>query len=1305
MATIYSNRNDNTGSHTTVNPNTGTTWVGGAVPAAADQVYIVGRRTTINFSAGYNKWTGTITITVASTTNFAASGFFYTQTSQGDILKVNYTGTTSTTFTGCTLDESDPFYKWNREGSTTVGTIFNGAYVHNPAYVVTINSGETFECNELIIQEGGWLLINGGTLKVNQGIIVRDGRLVGRGTGTILISRPAGTTLSGSIIGYLTAENYYMSVIDIDGGENRVYSTIESAATIGSTYISTVGFTNGTFVEGDEIAVYVEDDYKRRNVGYNGYRDISANFIDMDEGFDVAGVNGDTIYLARRNGARGLIKSVTTVDANTKAVEVDPHHVYFNAGDTVVIENQTYTVNSVEDSEYLAYDYDFTNPATSLSDFWVNDSTHIYSNGWNIESGVGLRTGTDSYRELVHKYLWAREVIVEAEMSPLSAYYTGTRGTGKYSILTTYDPAFRWGHKGDDATKTDYFQINDGSDYIHFYQRNVTQYPNNRLSRNTNLRDQTRTACTYRVVNRKGKSFAYVNGTELTTEIRRDGAYRGLVGIQASNQYFRCKSLKLKIPTQKLYVTTTNSITVGKTVYNSGTEHHHPAGSKVVKISSINTGTGNHQDFAFAYNGQRGNGNWPLIIQVNGANATNASLPLIHNHDANVDYNYDLGNTTSARSLTIDLQTQKQFTHVSFLPRVVDYATYYGYNGVAIYGSNDLTNWTTLYGPTNDTKKWYYVSYNKMAYYPTGTVSYRYVKFETKGAQVSPYQNRYVNLGVHDFSTGYTISVNNASDFNIGDKITILSDSGYSIASREMEAYAALVTYSDSDPEQLWHGGWMMECTITDKSTNTLSLDRPVFWGYIEDQDSVTVIKTNRNFLIKGEILSGATNVSWRWPNITLNAGSNATKKYLFKNVRFEKVGSYRYASSSSFNRGITNYSYDYWNAVLFDGVSYPMGPDGTTWVGLGSQYGHMIVRNSFIAGMYTGIWSYYASSYTGNAAFNNKILGIVNGIYAEAPRAFAANYNEIALCDLGIYSGVMRFDRFCIPYWREVKRNFVKGTSNRGYSLYDEGVSPGRLNKIKLHSNKARGMDDYSIIARTYTGNPWVEMNSMADHTGSRLSRYRNEGHVSSGDVSSALSYLNPQLNIGRFEYDLVFADNHIIERNPLYVNFNRIYSLIGDSLVPFIGLEAEVLESGIPFEVYVQFDYRYPMEARMQDDGTNDGRIRVYSIQNSTIKEDEWGEVPSTMTDGWYTYSKTFTLFSQEECHFAIYVTRSATNNYIDIKNGFAYVKTDQPDKLRVIRNSFNLNRIWDQYSEIRDIKALTGSTGTTKFTKVKF
>ena len=1299
MATIYSNRNDGVGSHTTVDPNVTTTWAGGVVPADADTVYVVGRRTQINQGA-FAKWTGTRTITVDATANFASSGFFYVNTDGGEIVKVNYTGTTSTTFTGCSVDETDSFYKWNSGQS-----IPDNAYVHNPAYIIEVSAGQTFECDILIIQEGGWFFVNGGTLKVNNYIAVRDGRIVGRGNGTIIISRPAGTT-AASTIGDFVGENYPISVIDIDGGEVRTHAATSTEITKGAVSVNVTGVTNGAFAVGDEIAIYGVDDYRRRNVGYTGYRDASASFRDMDEGFDVCGVNGNTLYLAMRNGAVGTVKAVETVSTQ-KVVEVAPDSVYFNAGDKVVINNVGYTIDKVEDSEFLLYDYDFTNPATSLSDFWVDDPTHIYSGQWSIESGIGLKNTSTSYRELIHKYLWTREVIIEAEMSPLSGYSTGTRGTAAFGLCAAYDPSFRGGHRGYDSFKSDYLSIDDVNQDFTYYIRSMSNYNNNRQDRVTAVLNATRTAASYKVVSRRAKTVVYFNGEEFTEEFRRDGHYQGLVGLYSNgNTNFRCRRLTIKAATQKLYITTADSIAVDSKVYQSGADHHHPIGSKVVKLASINTGNGSHADLAFAFRGQRGNGEWPQIIQVNGTNATNTSLPYVHNHDTNVDYYYNLGETSSAVSMTIDLGSQKTFTHVSFIPRLNETSGYYGYNGVAVYGSNDLSSWTTLYGPTNDTKKWYGGggSYNRMAFYPTGTASYRYVKFETGGDQGGALRNRYTNIGVHDFSEGYTIDLNNASDFNIGDKITVMTDGGYSWGSREVEAYQARIN-ANTDPESYFHGGWLMECTITDKVGNKIYLDKPVFWGYIEGADSAKLVKTNRNFMVTGVI--GTNNVfndSWRWPNITLNGGASLGRKYLFKNVLLRYIGSYRYFGSTSYNRGFRNYSYDYWNATLVDGAVHNMGPDGTTWVGIGNNAGHAIFRNSVVMGMYTGYWNYYATSHTGPAYFNNKILGTVLGFYSDGAKAFAFNYNEIAMCDSGLSHYTLRVDRQAIPFPQEIRFNSIKGSANAGIRLNSESVGPRRVPRIWIEQNKIRGMDDCSILGQTFDGFAYIGSNFMSEHTGSRISRYRNEGHMNEGDTSSDLSMCHYQQNFGRFGYDLIHGVYYWYERDYKRPGVIRIYNPNGDDYLWALGIELDVLDD-IPFQVQVRFDYRVPLMANLQDDGLDDGRLRIYNLQHGTIKSTQYGLVPNVSGTGWNTFSYTFNNFAAENGKAGVFLTRDAQNGYMDIRNASAVVLTDHPSKIRVIGNTFNLDRVFDQYQEYKDIALLTAPTRTINIRKVKF
>jgi len=1302
MATIYSNRNDGVGYEVNANPNATSTWAGGVVPNAADQVYVVGRRTTWN-SGNVYKWTGTRTCTVASTTGFATNGYFYTVTTDGQILKINYTGITSTTFTNCIVDDTfDLLYDNGWETTRNNGYIANGYYVLNPSLILEIKAGQNFTCNEMIIQEGGYVLVHqGGTLTVNQGLLVRDGWLLGRGEGNIVIQRPAGSLTT---IGYFTGENYYMSVIDIEGGENRVYATTTQNVNIGDVSIDIDTPQNGEFVWGDDVALYNHRERRFRNKEYVGYRDATANFgEDSDEGLDVVGVDGNSVFVALRNGARGDIKASS--NANGQAIlDVYMDNVYFNKGDIVVINNKKYIINKVEDSEFEIKNYDFTNPSQDLSDFWVNDTTnHLYSGGWSIDA-YGL-TNSGGYSELVNKYIWERDVIVEAELSPLNNWDTGTRGTQDFGLLTSYDPAYRKGHRGYDGFKTDYFRIDDAADAIDFMQRWVTTYQNNRLSRDTNLRTITRGPATYRVDCRKAMSTVYINGKQFSKEYYRNGNPKGLVGIyNDGNVSMHCRRLTISLPCQRVYITTTDAIAPNQRIWRSGIERVKTAGARLVKIASINTGEGNHTDLNFAYRGQYGNGQWPMLMGYNSNSNTWSSAPTIHNHDTNADYYLDLG-AGNGKYVVFDLSQNQTFTHISFQPRNADTSTgtFYGYKGVQIWGSNDGTTWTSLYGPVDDTKKWYYASYNRMAFYPVGTANYRYVKFGTNGSQASTNYNRYVGIGVHDFSDGYKLAVNNASDFNIGDQITVMSDSGYSWSSREYDGYFALISGGGADPETYLHGGWTLKCTVINKDQNTLFLDRPIYWGYIEGRDSVTVVKVNKPFSVRGSINIGSTAQNdWRWPDITLNSGSNVGRKYYFGGVHFQYVGSYRYSGSTSYNRGFRNYSYDYWNAAIISGCTYEFGPDGTTWVGVGNYGGHAVFRNNLVMGMYTGFWQQSASSYTGAAYWNNKILGTIYGYYSDGSKAFDFSYNEIATCDTGMYFGTMRVNRMVVPRFAAVKRNVVKGTANTGFRLYPDQPASVSYSYIDMESNRVRATDDYSSQG-WFVSSPMKDFDALAEHTGSRMSRYRNEGHFQNGDTATDLQTQMLFKNYGRYGIDIASSLYHVLARDYNVPNVVTLYDSNSDANFAKLGIEIDCLEA-VAFSIEVKFDYLYEWKARLADDGTDDGRLRLLQLQRGTQVGIQYGAVPSTLTDNWATFNSTFT-FPVDRGPAAIYLCRSAIGSAVHFTNSYAIIRCDEPEKLIVRINTFNHDRIWNPYREnVGDIRPLTGAR-TIKATRVKF
>lgn len=152
-------------------------------------------------------------------------------------------------------------------------------------------------------------------------------------------------------------------------------------------------------------------------------------------------------------------------------------------------------------------------------------------------------------------------------------------------------------------------------------------------------------------------------------------------------------------------------------------------------------------------------------------------------------------------------------------------------------------------------------------------------------------------------------------------------------------------------------------------------------------------------------------------------------------------------------------------------------------------------------------------------------------------------------------------------------------------------------------------------------------------------------------------------------------------------------------------LGVEIEAREN-VEFQVHVKFDYYYSRLSRIQDDGNVDGRLNCYSLQHGTRLQTIYGEVPaSTTVDGWNTFEGTFNTFASEEGIAAVYLSRDAQNSYIKIRNSSARVLTNSPTSLRVIGNTFNLQRIWDQYQEIKDMSPLTSANSrTVKLLNVK-
>ena len=1290
--------------------NTTTTWQGGVIPGAADDVTISGYRTTINQSA-ISKWliASPITITVASTANFpTSSSYFWTGTDRGEPVRINYTGVSGNSFTGCTIDTSDPNYPWDLGGS-----IANGQYVLSPAPIIKMVNTESWTINSLTIQNGGFFQMDPGTtLRANAFITIRDGWFVGRAstasTSTVIVARPEAQGL-----GYFQTENFPMSILDIDGSETRTWGTLTNSIAIGGV-TATVSISTGSFAIGDEVAVYDPRVTANRRRNFSVFRDVVNNYAGMDEGFDVCGVSGSNVYLSRRNGARGTIKNVTnfgsqqilTVDKNDHQGQLS-----FKAGDTIVVNNNVYVINSVAKSEYPLASYNFQTGST-LADFLTD---YAYETGWAIDQyGAYFTSSSSTHGALAQKFLWRREMIVECEVSPLNQYSTGTRATQGFGLLMSYDPSTRQGARGwYDQAKMGFWKIDDGADRIYFSEHMTGEYDDfHQLSLDTSadtpaivggLRNQLRGPNLLRVETRDHQMKFSVNGEQIGERFSMNALPGGLWGYHSisNNTNARIKSLTYKAPTQDLYITAAAAFNSGDIVYEAGAELAHAAGRTIVKIASKITGVGTHDDFAFAYRASYNpDGAYPLCVNVNGS--ANAGGGWITNHDMIRDYWLDVGTSASPLYVTLDLGQQRTFTHVSFQPRIDEMGTDPGMVAVQIYGSNDNSTFTSIYGPTTDTKK--YVGggtggwYNQMGHYAVGTQTYRYVRFSTTGhdGTANTTINRYLNIGVHNFTAGFTIVVNNASDFRVGDVISVMCHSQETGNVEDLHQYNTVKAGGNADTKY-WTP--FTHRTITNKVGNTLFLDAPINWGFIEGGE--TVVKVNKQFVMRG-FYSKDGGTLWQKPYFVTNSGTNTPRIHWLKNVYWVDVGSSRLGGNNWF-RGVNFWSQDYNNNNIVDGCSLEgynnSGANGFTTTNAGTTW-----RNNYIANVHE-FRPYYLNSYQGVAIFNNKIHQIAN-LRAESQINSPFNYNEA--CGMNSFLGYQALvvDAYTTgAMQREWRRNVMHGWREiSGY--YDNNINGGGvicpIFVIEYNRYYATNYMIYQIRNPHDLDFP-VGSDVACRHPGQRVTQYRNVGWTGWWSSNDWGQPYGGSKDLGRAGYDMTVAGLYHHTIRPEGADYLRIYANTADGQLPLASIRGYV-KVATPFQVYVEFEYRQPMRYnRTQNGNWDNGRFRVGALQNGVYVSGYPQYTPLPTSDAWQRYVNTVTTFVSTAGQFAVWIGRADDSSFIDVRNMRAYVITNTSTNVTVLLNNFDTSKYFDPSGDKRFIQP-AAPTASNRFKTIK-
>jgi hypothetical protein len=558
--------------------------------------------------------------------------------------------------------------------------------------------------------------------------------------------------------------------------------------------------------------------------------------------------------------------------------------------------------------------------------------------------------------------------------------------------------------------------------------------------------------------------------------------------------------------------------------------------------------------------------------------------------------------------------------------------------------------------------------------------------------------NRLIGLGVYNFaSNNYTIVVNNASDFANGDVITVLGHANY-ISNDDYHHYQAVK--AGQNPDTYFYTS-NTHSTIVNKVGNTLYLDRPINYGYVEGRESV--VKINRNFKMLGYYdVNGGT--KFQKPYFKVNQGQNYCQIRLMRNWQFYNVGSSR-ISGSSFNRGVDIANQDLWNPSVIEGISIN-GYNNNDANGLTFQNGSAICRNGYV-GNVRDFRPYYCNSRQGVATYNMKM----NSLYRFRPESMqnkVTNYNEVAGARHWDVTVVYDCDFWASPVPVEFRRNnlhgvyqipgFMPGSGSIGSDFSGQPIK----NEYNLLYSASQSIFNNGSASSSYAP---VGIDIHADHPGTRLNWQRNESYIgwfnTAADSSAPLYLLKDYMRAG-YDYSGVAYDAFIKKGGTDYV---RNYRRTDDSLSPRMQFTV-YNKSGVPFQIYIEFQYRMPFKLdRLGASAVNFSRLYLQVCQNGDWLSPAYNPLilPLPTDSGWVTYSTTITTFASiaGEAHVAL--GGRAMQQTIDFRNARAFVKTNFPGEIVTLGNTFDVNKYHNVTGDVKNIAPITTQANILKGIKL--
>jgi hypothetical protein len=995
---------------------------------------------------------------------------------------------------------------------------------------------------------------------------------------------------------------------------------------------------------------------------------------------------------------------MNSIDSPVIAYDPDPSTLIVDStrlsqGERVVINNDVYTIQYVENYDHLIRDYDFTISGSSLADWETDVTRSAFSGDFRISASpvsassyALIQHTTTSYRHLFIKDIMRPEVKVEAWISNYRNITSGTSDRGALGITMHADPAMDFDRSYDSAART-LFEVDADNGRYRLLQRYMGNDSNHRLASASIALDGLKK---YTLETRNGMIKGYIDDQQVAESYARSGYMSGRVGLYCNNQNaFTCTRYKVYIPGQRIILDRPVSCSIGDIVYETGAEYTHKSGNIVVKQASMIEDELGHANLSYCYRGATdydGSGIFPYIYNVTSPGTSSVRNGNVNNAQVlSGATTFDLAFlslATSTGSIIIDLTTPQTVTHLSYREyyRVIgQHLT--GSQQVRIQSSNDLITWTECFGPaidptrreTSDSLRFYEFSAPQTARW------FRFIKTGgVQGTTTSQNENIVTSLGLHDYSGGYAVKLNNVSDFEVGDRIMLTYNAGYGIYIQEADYYSNLIT--GALPSGSWTDRLTDYYTVTavDAINKTITLDRPYTHGYLQRGMHSRVMKLNKSVEFSGERGTGI----WKPGRFNiLQGGPTLGRKYVFRNMSIRNTNG-QYPTSIAFDYQISNFgtrNVAAWEADIFDGISfYDSLAQATSYNAYFSfSGGSFLVRDSVFSkwngrgwlGYYTNIT--HPAYYVVGNMFAYSIMAenaFFNSTYGDLTYNYNCVYgNSNTSCNLPRFPADQNTGAWLSPTNIYIRRNYSNGGVAHGtFFISNPASATGRSYRYYIDSNMHEYADDSISLVYQHMYEPQMSMIlQKRPNTDNRISRFNNIGLISTSRLqfpTVAYSFIK---NINNWGYDISrnIGGTFIKYPTETFVRAYRDTNVYQDTM---FGTTFLIDDNETTVNLTLGFEYFHSKDQAYLMENTNNAALTLYVFRDGKqIQSQVVLPKPMTMTP----YSASFTFSGSGM--YAVGYGQAARNGYVAFQNMYSRFTSTNPAKFNILTNTFDLRQ----------------------------